>query len=59
VKQLKDHKSKDRFHYFSALNKAAQMMTLAGNYSEAEVGRQQGQDAGDQGALKATSLAGT
>jgi hypothetical protein len=41
VKQLKDHKSKDRFHYFSALNKAAQMMTLAGNYSEAEV-RQSG-----------------
>lgn len=30
VQQLKDSKSRDRFHYFSALNKAAQMMTLAG-----------------------------
>lgn len=36
--QYKEQRTCDRFHYFTALNKAAQMLTLAGSYAEAEVG---------------------
>ncbi len=37
MKQLQSQPERDRLHYFNALNKAAQMLTLAGAYGEAEV----------------------
>jgi hypothetical protein len=38
VAQLRQQRDVDQHAFFSSLNKAAQMLTLSGNYHAAEVG---------------------